>query len=57
MGGDGGGEGRCGLGNPEGRELGARAGGRRGGGEGAREIGHSKPSLSSRPVLNSNEFN
>lgn len=36
MGGEGSGEGRCGLGNPEGRELGARAGGRRGGGEGER---------------------
>lgn len=57
MGGDGSGEGRCGLGKPEGRELGTRAGRRQGGGEGEREIGHSKPSLSSRPLLNSNEFN
>lgn len=37
MGGEGSGEGRCGLGNPEGRELGARAGGRAGGGEGERK--------------------
>ena len=47
MGVEGSGEGRCGLGNPGGGnwERG-RAGGRRGGGEEEREIGHSKPSLS-----------